>query len=80
MAKVYVLINCDIGSEKQVVDELMTINGVTQAHGVHGIYDVVAEVESSSIQELRKTIVRKIRKVPAICFIRTLFGVSEMKS
>ncbi|MGH2612682.1 MAG: Lrp/AsnC ligand binding domain-containing protein [Rhabdochlamydiaceae bacterium] len=80
MAKAYILVNCEPGSEKQVVDELVAINGVTQAHGLHGIYDVVAEVEAPSIQELRKIIIRKIRKIPAICFTKTLFGVSGKRS
>ena len=42
MVKAYVLANCDIGSERCMIEELMTILSVKEAHGIMGAYDIVA--------------------------------------
>lgn len=75
MVKAYVLANCEIGAEKQVIDELKTIDGVKEAHGIMGAYDILAEVETQSREELRKTIVWKIRKIQMIRTTLTLMGI-----
>jgi DNA-binding Lrp family transcriptional regulator len=75
MVKAFVLVNCEIGAEKQVIDELRTISGVKEAHGVMGAYDIMAEVESPSREELRKTIIWKIRKIQMIRSTLTLMGI-----
>lgn len=75
MVKAYVLANCEIGAEKQVLDELKIIEGVKAAHGIMGAYDILAEVETSSPEELQKTIVWKIRKIQMIRSTLTLMGI-----
>ena len=46
MAKAYVMINCDLGSEKEVITSLKKITGVKEAHGTLGLYDIVIQLES----------------------------------
>ena len=75
MVKAYVLANCEIGAEKQVIDELKITEGVKEVHGIMGVYDILAEVEVSSREELRKTIVWKIRKIQMIRSTLTLMGI-----
>jgi len=75
MVKAYVLANCDIGFEKCVIDELKTIPGIKEAHGIMGAYDIVAEVESASRVELQRTITMKVRKVGKIKSTLTLVGI-----
>ena len=62
MVKAYVLANCETGAEKHVIDELKTIPCVKEAHGIMGAYDIVAEIESVSREELNKIIALRIRK------------------
>lgn len=75
VVKAYVLANCEIGSEKQIIDELKTIEGVKEAHGTMGAYDIMAEIEADSHEELRKTIIWKIRKIQMIRSTLTLMGI-----
>lgn len=75
MVKAYVLANCELGSERHVIDELKTITGVKEVHGVMGAYDIMAEVELPSHEELQKTIVWKIRKIHMIRTTLTLEGI-----
>jgi len=36
MKKAYVLINCNLGSEKEILETLRSINSVKEAHGTFG--------------------------------------------
>lgn len=75
MVKAYVLANCETGAEKHVIDELKTIPYVKEAHGIMGAYDIVAEIESVSREELNKIIALKIRKIQMIKSTLTLVGI-----
>jgi len=75
LATAYVLINCDLGSEEQVISELKSIDGVTEVHGVFGAYDILAKVESKQVEALRETITWKIRKIQKIRSTLTLMGI-----
>jgi DNA-binding Lrp family transcriptional regulator len=75
MNKAYVLANCEIDSEKHIIDELKTIPCVKEAHGIIGAFDIIAEVESLTREELQRTIVYKIRKIQRIRSTLTLIGI-----
>jgi len=63
MAIAYVLINCDLGSEEQIIEELKHLSDVKEVHGTFGAHDILAKVESDQISTLRETIMWKIRKI-----------------
>ena len=48
MHKGFVLLNCDLGAEEYVVEELNNIPEVTNAYVTFGAYDVVAIVNELS--------------------------------
>ena len=68
----YVLINCDLGCEKAIIDELKHIDNVKEAHGVFGAYDILTKVESDSVEHLRDVITWKIRKLNRVRSTLTL--------
>ena len=68
----YVLVNCDLGYEEEIIDELKQLDNVKQVHGVYGAYDILAKVESDSEENLRETITWKIRKLNRIRSTLTL--------
>ncbi len=72
MASAYVLINCDIGSEEDVISHLKTVDGVKEVHGTFGAYDVIAKIESDNYETLREIISWKIRKMERIRSTLTL--------
>ena len=76
MATGYVLINCELGSEEDVISELKSIDGVKEVHGTFGAYDILAKVESDQVEKLRETITWKIRKIPKIRSTLTLMGIA----
>ncbi|MFP3229376.1 MAG: Lrp/AsnC ligand binding domain-containing protein, partial [Nitrososphaeria archaeon] len=50
MAKAFVLINTDTGTEEEVLRELRRIPNVTEAYVIYGVYDLVAKVEADSVE------------------------------
>ncbi len=72
MSNAYVLINCDIGSEEDVISHLKTIDAIKEVHGTFGAYDIIAKIESDNQETLRDTITQKIRKIKRIRSTLTL--------
>jgi DNA-binding Lrp family transcriptional regulator len=72
LAKAYVLINCDLGSEKIVISSLKETEDVKEAHGTLGLYDIILKIESESEEKIRKIVTEIIRKMPKIHSTMTL--------
>ena len=75
MATAYILINCELGSEESIIQELKNLDGVIEVHGTFGAYDILAKIESPNIDVLRETITGKIRKIDQIRSTLTLMGI-----
>lgn len=75
MATAYILINCEIGSEKSIIDQVKKIEGVKEVMGVFGAYDILAKIEASPVEKLREIITWQIRKIDKIRSTLTLMGV-----
>jgi len=75
MATAYVLINCELGSEEEIIKQLKELGGVTEVHGTFGAYDILSKIESSTVEALRETITWKIRKIDKIRSTLTLMGI-----
>lgn len=72
MAEAFVLINCDVGKEKDVVEHLLAIEDIKEAQATVGVYDVVARLESKTEKDLRETTDSEIRKIKPINYILLL--------
>ncbi|MBM3904149.1 MAG: Lrp/AsnC family transcriptional regulator [Thaumarchaeota archaeon] len=74
MAKAYVLITCESGSEDFVLSSLRSIDSVKLATGVFGTYDILSKLEAGSEDSLKDIITKKIRKLPRIRATYTLMA------
>ena len=72
MSRAYVLMNCDLGSEEKTIASLKTIEGVKEAHGTLGLYDIIVQIESQSEEKIQEIVTGKIRKMPRIHSTMTL--------
>ncbi len=75
----YVLISCELGSEKAIVDELKSIEGVKEVQPTYGIYDVIAKVEVQDEHKLREVITFKIRKMNQVRATITLLKIKDQE-
>ena len=58
MKKAYVLLNTEIGSEKEVLNALEKIPEVKEAHRLYGVYDIIVRVESDTMLNLKDALIR----------------------
>ena len=54
MAEAYILINCEIGSEEDVIAALKAVEGIKEVHGTFGAYDILAKIESAQVEDYVK--------------------------
>ncbi len=83
MPTAYVLVNCDLGSEEEIIKEVKKLPDVKEVHGVYGVYDIVAKISSDSMDRLRETITWKIRRIDKVRSTLTMIvieGQSTPKS
>jgi DNA-binding Lrp family transcriptional regulator len=62
MLNAFVFLNCDIGTEPAILNEITRISGVSEAVELIGVYDIVAKVSEESQEDIAK-LVRKIRAI-----------------
>ncbi len=71
MHKGFILLNCDLGSEEYIVDELKQLQDISNAYLTFGAYDVIAEVQTENPEEFAK-VIAKIRKLTRVVSTMTL--------
>ena len=76
---VYILVQCTIGHEMDVLRDLIKLDLVKEAKGTFGYYDILVKIEAPSEKEIEKTITKKIRKVKNVNATTTLSVISEQE-
>jgi len=75
MTTAYVLINCDLGFDTEIIDEIKQLEEVKEVHGVFGAYDIIVKLESDNVDNLRDVITWKIRKLNRVRSTLTLMTI-----
>lgn len=68
----YILLNCDLGAEEYIVEELRQMDEVKNAYLTFGAYDVIAEVHAKNQEEFERTVSNKVRKLARVVSTMTL--------
>ena len=58
----FVLINTEMGSENEVVDNLRKIDAIKEAYVTYGVYDVLAIVGADTMEKLKDIVTWRIRR------------------
>jgi len=72
MATAYVFVNCDLGFEAEIIDEIKQLKDVKEVQGVFGAYDILVKMESANLENLREIITWKLRKLNRVKSTLTL--------
>jgi len=75
METAYVFLICDLGYEETIIKDLKRIDSISEVCGTYGAYDIVAKVEHSEIEKLRKIIMWNIRKLEHVRSTLTLMVI-----
>jgi DNA-binding Lrp family transcriptional regulator len=74
MVKAFVMLNVDLGCERDVLRELREMDGVVEAYVVDGVYDVVVVLEAESLDDLRN-LISKVRGMDNVQSTLTMIAV-----
>jgi len=79
VALAYVLINAETGTEGELLDELMNIEGVEEAYIVYGVYDIITKIRAEDMDKLKEIISWRIRRLPKVRSTLTMMVVESVK-
>ncbi|MEK0360075.1 MAG: Lrp/AsnC ligand binding domain-containing protein [Nitrosopumilus sp.] len=66
MSITYVLIICEVGTEKSILAELKSLESVKEISGLFGSYDIIVKLEATSEEKIKDIVVSKIRNLKKI--------------
>ena len=78
MVVAFILINSEAGFEGEVLEMLKKIDAVKEAYRVYGVYDIIAKVETETLDELRNAVTRKIRCIDRIMNLTVMLSEEAM--
>ncbi|WP_162858658.1 hypothetical protein [Candidatus Nitrosotenuis aquarius] len=64
--KIFVLLNCYNGGMEYTMERLRQIDAVTDTIRTKGTYDIIAELESDSNQELPDLVLGDVKKIKVV--------------
>ena len=74
----FVLINAEIGSEGEVLNELKKVEGIEEAYSVYGVYDIIAKVGAETMEKLKDIVTWRIRRLNKVRSTLTMIVIQEM--
>jgi DNA-binding Lrp family transcriptional regulator len=75
MPTAYVLLNCTLGTEQEVIEQLKQIESIKEVSGTFGLYDILAKLQATNIEDLRDGITQQIRNIDKVTGTLTLMGI-----
>jgi len=75
MPTAYVLLNCELGHENEIINELKKLPGVVEVEGSYGDYDMIVKISADTMDKLKETITWHVRKIEKIKSTLTLIVI-----
>ncbi len=72
----FVLVNCNLGSEARVLDEIRVLNYVEKVYRVYGVYDIIVKVAANDKEDLQRKILL-LRRIDEIKSTLTLLELHK---
>ena len=66
MPTAYVLLNCDLGSETEIIKKIKQVPEVVEVSGVYGVYDIIVKISADTMDKLRETITWHVRRIDKV--------------
>lgn len=73
----FVLVKCEVAHEMEVMRDVLKIDGVKEAHGTYGMYDIFIKVQGKTHKIVSDIITKQIRKIPNVVSTSTLSTIPE---
>ena len=73
----YILVQCKMAHEMEVVKDLLAIDLVKEAKGTFGYYDILVKIEAENVALIEQTITKKIRTITNVTTTTTISIIPE---
>lgn len=77
MTIAYVLVTTEVGAEEEVRNKLLKEPEIMEADVVFGVYDLVVKIKADSMEQVRKVVTWKIRRIDKVTSTQTLIVATE---
>ena len=79
MPMAFVMINTELGSEKEVLDEIRKIDAIKESYIVYGVYDMVAKISADTMDKLQEIVTLNVRTLDKVRATLTMIVIEEKK-
>ena len=79
MPMAFVMINTELGSEKEVLDEIRKIDAVKESYITYGVYDMVAKVSADTMDKLKEIVTWNVRRLDKVRSTLTMIVIEGEK-
>jgi len=66
LTKAYVLLTTDMGCEREICKIIKLIPEVRKAYALHGVYDLIIDIETDDVNHLNEVIQKRIRSMEKV--------------
>ena len=75
----FVMINTEICSEKEVLDEIRMIDAIKESYIVYGVYDMVAKISADTMNKLKEIVTWNVRTLDKVRATLTMIVIEGEK-
>ncbi|MCK4582821.1 Lrp/AsnC ligand binding domain-containing protein [Candidatus Bathyarchaeota archaeon] len=75
--KAYVLLNAELGQEASIIDALQGIKEIIKIHSLYGIYDLIIEMETDSMDRVKEVVFNNVRRLDHVKSTITLLTYGD---
>jgi len=72
MTDAYVMLNCELGAEAEIIEKLKELEQVIDVFETIGTHDMLIKLQANNFEEIRDIVSRNIQKLPKVRSISTL--------
>jgi len=72
MTDAYVMINCELGAEAEIIEKLKELEQVKDVFETIGTHDMMIKLQADNFEKIRDIVSRNIQKLPKVRSTSTL--------
>jgi len=72
MTDAYVMLNCDLGAEAEIIEKLKELEQVKDVFETIGTHDMLVKLQADNFEKIREIVSRNIQQLPKVRSTSTL--------
>jgi DNA-binding Lrp family transcriptional regulator len=72
MTDAYVMLNCELGAEAEIIEKLQKLEQVTDVFETIGTHDMLVKLQADNFEKIREIVSWNIQKLPKVRSTSTL--------